>query len=76
MPGNGRSLHEPLGTRFTANGHGNDFRPSASQIAANPALAFHTYLTSPHQIFGNHIPAILTGFPLKTPVSLGGPTDP
>ena len=72
----GARLTLPAGSTFYRSPLGGLFRPSDSQIAANPSLEFHTYLTTPHHIFGNHIPSILTGFPLKTPVSLGGSADP
>jgi hypothetical protein len=72
----GARLTLPAGSTFYRRPFGGNFLPSASAIAADPALAFHTYLTTPHHIVGNHTPAILTGLPLKEPVSLGGPSDP
>lgn len=72
----GARLTLPPVNTFYRHPLGGRFLPSAAAIAAHPALAFHTYVTTPHQIVGNHVPTILTGFPPKEPVSFGGPSDP
>lgn len=63
----------PTGNNFYRNPLGGDFRPSASLINANPALAFHTYVTEP-RTFNSGL-AVLGGFPEGQQVSFGGPLD-
>lgn len=70
----GARLTLPAGFNFYRNPFGGSTRPSLAAINANPALEFHTYITSPHQIFGNHSPSVINGFPDGT-VSFGGPLD-
>jgi|SRR5688572_25929859 len=62
---------------FYRNTSGNNTRPSAAQIAGHPALAFHTYITSVHDLGGGlNSPTILGPFPEnQPPVSFGGPAD-
>ena len=74
----GARLTLPSGPVFYRNPLGSEVRPSAANIAAHPALAFHTYVTSPHQtLSGTRSPSILGPFPEnELPASLGGALDP
>jgi hypothetical protein len=72
----GARLTLPSGSTFYRNANGGSHRPSAADIAAHPALAFHTYVTSPHThiVFGHPTPTVLAGFP-DPPISFGGAQD-
>jgi hypothetical protein len=74
----GARLTLPGGSVFYRNALGSGVRPRAADIAAHPALAFHTYVTSPHHtLSGLRSPSILGPFPEnEPPESLGGAGDP
>lgn len=67
----------PQGQYFYRHPLGGSVRPTQAAINANPALAFHTYMTSQQQVSGQSIggPAIFGGFPETEPLSFGGPFD-
>jgi len=66
----------PAGSTFYRHPLGGIVRPTQAQIAANPALEFHTYVTSPQQAVGRSEPSWLGGFPDGQPHSMGGASDP
>jgi hypothetical protein len=68
----------PSGNRFYRNALGGFSRPAAPEIASNPALEFHTYVTSPHDGGGgSNAPSVFGPFPVnQPPQSFGGPNDP
>lgn len=69
----------PPGRTFYRHPLGNEVRPGASQQLANPAMAFHTYVTMPRQAPdppGFNAPSILGSFPVtEPPLSFGGSAD-
>ena len=66
----------PADNTFYRHPLGGFVRPSAAAIGANPALEFHTYVTSPQQFRGlSGGPVNLGGFPEGQPYSFGGPAD-
>ena len=74
----GARLTLPSGLTFYRNALGDDLRPSPAAIAQHPALAYHTYVTSPHHIFNPfYSPSVLGPFPeSQPPTSFGGGSDP
>ena len=72
----GVRLTLPTESFFYRNPLGADVRPSPTAIAAHPALAFHTSVTSPHHAFVSRSPSILGSFPENDPpTSFGGAFD-
>jgi hypothetical protein len=67
----------PSGSFFYRHPLGGFTRPSTDAIAANPALAFQTYVTSPRQSpSGANPPTIVSNWPQTSVPSFGGPSDP
>jgi hypothetical protein len=73
----GARLTLPSGSVYYRSALGGDVRPRSVDIATHPALAFHTYITSPHHtIAGSRSPSVLGSFPEnEPPASLGGAGD-
>ena len=63
----------PAGHVFYRHANGGNFRPSIAQQAADPALTYHTYVTSPRQSLDGvqGAPLIIGGWPENEPLSFG-----